>query len=312
MTVKKLLLCVLLLAVIAQPVSFADPSMFSKGYLVVTFDDGRDGALAYAAQTLQTDKVKTTMFVYEESLSQSWQGFLNLEGALRLQSVYGWEFEGHSQTHPDMNHLSTNQLASEVTMSKTALRQDGFRPIASFAYPYDTGWDNQSVVSLVNKDYVAARRAGTFGSTPVTYDRLRQLGPSGCNVCPPDRYQLEGNVVTNQTSVQTIMGYVDQAISNHTVLILVFHQIVTANPQQYEYLNQNLRTVADYANQRMQSGVLDSVYFSDAIQLLFGVSSFPSTCWLFCSSSLYTNIVAVGATVGVVWAILLVLWKRRK
>src|SRR5262249_35863832 len=145
-----------------QPIVLADNSSLSKGYLVVTFDDGRDGALAYAAQSLQQDGVKATMFLYEQSLGQNWQGFLNMGGALQLKNGYGWQFEGHSQTHPDLNHLTASQLTREINASKSVLLQDSFQPVASFAYPYDTGWDNSTVLRFVKQNYVAARRADNF------------------------------------------------------------------------------------------------------------------------------------------------------
>ncbi len=310
MTKAKLLLLILLMEITVQPVSSTETSAFSKGYLVVTFDDGRDGALADAASILQQDGIKATMFVYEESLGQAWQGFLNWEGALKLQDAYGWEFESHSLTHRDMNHLSSGQLADEITMSQSLLQGDGFRPIASFAYPYDSGWDNATVVNLIRHDYVAARRASIFGNVPVTYDRSRQLGPSGCNTCPPDRYRLVGNTVSNGTSVETLASYIDQAITNHTIVILVFHQIVSASPQEYSYVGSNLKSVMDYADQKIQSGVLESLYFSEAIRLLFGISSTGASCWLFCVPIIFGYVLA--ATVGVVWALLLVRWNRRK
>ncbi len=311
-TYKTILFLALLLATIALPVATADNSALSKGYIVVTFDDGRDGTLTYAAQSLQQDRLKATMFIYDESLGENWQGFLNMEGALKLKNAYGWQFEGHSETHPDMNHLAAIQLNTEIKTSRSVLQVDGFQPIASFAYPYDTGWDNASVLSPVKANYVAARRADAFGNTPVTYDRTRQLGPIACNVCPPDRYQLEGNVVVNQTSISTLTGYLDQAIANHTVLILVFHQIVAENPGQYEYTSHDFKNAMDYASQKIQAGVLESLYFSEAVQLLFGISSFPPSCFLVCLTNFYTNIVWLGASFGVVWAIVLVRWNRRK
>ena len=78
--------------------------------------------------------------------------------------------------------------------------------------PKAAAWDNPAVANLVRQNYVAARRAGIFGQTAVTYDGSRQLGPNGCNSCPPDRYQLEASVVSNSTSVETLTGYVDQAM----------------------------------------------------------------------------------------------------
>ncbi len=285
-TYKTILFLALLLATIALPVATADNSALSKGYIVVTFDDGRDGTLTYAAQSLQQDRLKATMFIYDESLGENWQGFLNMEGALKLKNAYGWQFEGHSETHPDMNHLAAIQLNTEIKTSRSVLQVDGFQPIASFAYPYDTGWDNASVLSPVKANYVAARRADAFGNTPV--------------------------IVVNQTSTSTLTGYLDQAIANHTVLILVFHQIVAQSPGQYEYTSQDFKIAMDYASQKIRAGVMESLYFSDAVQLLFGVSSFPPSCFLVCLTNFYTNIIWFGASFGVVWAIVLVRWNRRK
>ncbi len=118
--------------------------------------------------------------------------------------------------------------------------------------------------------------------------------------------------MVNRNSVSTITGYLDQAIANHTVLILVFHQIVAGNPQEYEYASQDFRTVLDYAGEKIRAGLLDSLYFSEAVQLLFGVSSYPPGCFLVCLTNFYTNIVWFGASFGIVWAIVLVRWNRRK
>ena len=305
-----LLFLLMLLAMIMLPAYPVEAQPLSKGYLVVTFDDGRDGALAYAAPTLQQDGVKATMFLYEGSLDQGWQGFLNRQGALKLQNTFGWQFESHSMTHPDLNHLSSGQLTSEIATSKGTLKRDGFQPIASFAYPYDTGWDNATVLDSVRQSYVAARKASVFGNVPIMYDRSRQLGPSGCYSCPPDRYQIYGNVVTNTTSVQTLTGYLDQAAANRAVLVLVFHQIVSSGAEEYQYLGSDLKSVIDYAREKARNGVLESLYFSESVELLFGVSSFPTSCVLVCLPSVSGVVVAVVA--GIAWAFLLVRWNVKR
>src|SRR6267143_1492802 len=163
-----LLVMILILPTIAPRVANASqPSAtFPHAYLVVTFDDGRTGALTYAAPVLQSDGIKATMFTYVTSLTSGWNGFLQTSGMMSLQRDYGWEIQGHSYTHPDLDKLTTAALESEIVASKQELLKTGFQPISIFAYPYGIGSNNATVTDLVKQNYVAARDAFESNSTP--------------------------------------------------------------------------------------------------------------------------------------------------
>src|SRR6267378_1335410 len=136
-----LIVMILILPTFAPSLANASqPSaIFPHAYLVVTFDDGRSGALTYAAPVLQSDGIKATMFAYVTSLTSGWNGFLQTTGMMSLQSDYRWEIQGHTYSHPDLDKLTTAALESEIVASKQELLKTGFQPISIFAYPYGIG-----------------------------------------------------------------------------------------------------------------------------------------------------------------------------
>ena len=67
-------------------------------------------------------------------------------------------------THKHLNHLSASALNFEIAGSKQCLASHGYN-ITSFAYPYDEGADNVTVVNTVAKNYELARS----GSEPLMF-----------------------------------------------------------------------------------------------------------------------------------------------
>jgi hypothetical protein len=67
-------------------------------------------------------------------------------------------------THKHLNHLSANALNFEIAGSKQCLANHGYN-VTSFAYPYDEGSDNVTVVDAVAKNYQLARS----GSEPLMF-----------------------------------------------------------------------------------------------------------------------------------------------
>jgi hypothetical protein len=67
-------------------------------------------------------------------------------------------------THKHLNHLSANALNFEIAGSKQCLANHGYNT-TSFAYPYDEGADNITVVNTVAKYYDLART----GSEPLMF-----------------------------------------------------------------------------------------------------------------------------------------------
>ncbi len=293
-----------LFLVFAPPLVFSPASNLQKGYFVVTFDDGRTGALEYAASVLQQNGVKATMFTYVTSLSGGWVGFLNQSGMMDLQQHYSWEIQGHSHNHPDMDSLNSNQLQIEVSTSRQELLNDGFRPISIFAYPYSSGDTNATVRNPVRQNYYAARTAVLTNATAIIYGRDSQIS-SWCrsNCPPPDKYQLVGNALLNTTTVPVAESWIDQAVSQHMVVILVFHQIVRSNSDAYSYLDSDFAQLMGYARAKMDQGLLESLYMSEAVHTIFDTSASSPNNWPL--YALFTSIPVLAST-----ALLVARYKR--
>ena len=76
----------------------------------------------------------------------------------------GMDIESHTMTHKHLDHLSASALNFEIAGSKQCLVSHGYN-VTSFAYPYDEGADNVTVVNTVAKNYELARS----GSEPLMF-----------------------------------------------------------------------------------------------------------------------------------------------
>src|SRR5438445_838576 len=303
-----LIVMILILPAFASSLANASqpPATFPHAYLVVTFDDGRAGALTYAAPVLQSDGIKASMFTYVTSLTSGWNGFLQTSGMMSLQRDYRWEIQGHTYSHPNLDKLTPSVLQSEIVASKQELLKTGFQPISIFAYPYGTGSNNATVIELVKQNYVAARNAFESNSTPAIYGKDIQFSSWCIDGCPlPNNYQFGGNVLLNSTAEATGEAWIDKAVSNHMILILVFHQIVNNNPDRYSYLSQDFTQLMTHAKTLMDQGTLESLYMSEAVQLLYPTSGLFSLNNVLLFS-------AVAVSTGLIVAFLATRYRRRR
>jgi peptidoglycan/xylan/chitin deacetylase (PgdA/CDA1 family) len=76
----------------------------------------------------------------------------------------GNDIESHTMNHHNVSESSKNSLEFQIGESKACLKEHGIYP-TTFAYPFDQGWDNKTVVKVVSKYYDLARTA----SSPVTF-----------------------------------------------------------------------------------------------------------------------------------------------
>jgi peptidoglycan/xylan/chitin deacetylase (PgdA/CDA1 family) len=88
---------------------------------------------------------------------------MNWQEIASMQSD-GMDIESHTMTHKHLNHLSASALNFEIAGSKQCLASHGYNT-TSFAYPYDEGADNVTVVNAVAKNYELARS----GSEPLMF-----------------------------------------------------------------------------------------------------------------------------------------------
>ena len=129
--------------------------------VILSFDDNRKGDFTYAKPILDKYGFKATFFIICGKTTD--KGAMNWQEIASMQSD-GMDIESHTMTHKHLNHLSANALNFEIAGSKQCLASHGYNT-TSFAYPYDEGADNITVVNTVAKYYDLART----GSEPLMF-----------------------------------------------------------------------------------------------------------------------------------------------
>ena len=145
---------------------------------ILTFDDGYKSQYTNAKPILDKYGYKTSFFIVCNFIGKtaeqmgssdivnfigkgveqmSWNDLMNLQKE-------GNKIEAHSMDHIDLNRLSANKLNYEIGSSKQCLLDHNINT-TMFAYPYDKGRNNATVVNTVAKYYTLAKS----GNEPLMY-----------------------------------------------------------------------------------------------------------------------------------------------
>ena len=134
-----------------------------KKVVILNFDDGRESQFTQANPILDKYGFKATFYVVCNYLDGNKKGYMNWTDIEALHKD-GQDIESHTMNHHNLSESSINSLEYEIGESKSCLKEHGI-DATSFAYPFDQGWDNKTVVKVVSKYYDLARTA----SSPVTF-----------------------------------------------------------------------------------------------------------------------------------------------
>ncbi|MGB7954347.1 MAG: polysaccharide deacetylase family protein [Candidatus Nitrosopolaris sp.] len=120
---------------------------------ILVFDDNRKGDTTYAKPILDKYGFKTSFFIICNQTTD--KGAMNWNDIAAMKHD-GMDIESHTMTHPHLSTLSQRQLDFEIGGSKQCLAAHGY-DATIFAYPYDDGSYNQTVINTVAKYYDMAR-----------------------------------------------------------------------------------------------------------------------------------------------------------
>jgi len=130
--------------------------------VVLSFDDlHRKGDFIYAKPILDKYGFKATFFIICGKTTD--RGAMNWQDIAALQKD-GMDIESHTMTHPHLNTLNQNQLDYQIGGSKQCLASHGYNSTI-FAYPYNSGQNDQAVVNTVAKYY----NIGRTGTQPLMF-----------------------------------------------------------------------------------------------------------------------------------------------
>jgi peptidoglycan/xylan/chitin deacetylase (PgdA/CDA1 family) len=129
--------------------------------VILSFDDGRKGDFTYAKPILDKYGLKATFFIICGKTTD--RGAMNWQDIAALQRD-GMDIESHTMTHPHLNTLNQNQLDYQIGGSKQCLASHGYNSTI-FAYPYNSGQNDQVVVNTVARYY----NIGRTGTQPLMF-----------------------------------------------------------------------------------------------------------------------------------------------
>jgi peptidoglycan/xylan/chitin deacetylase (PgdA/CDA1 family) len=131
-------------------------------YVILNFDDNRKSQFTQVKPILDKYGFKATFYVVCKYLDNK-KGYMNWTELETLHKE-GHDIGSHTMNHANLSDSSIKSLEYQIGNSKECLQEHGINA-TTFAYPFDKGWDNKTVVNIVSKYYDLARTA----SSPLTF-----------------------------------------------------------------------------------------------------------------------------------------------
>ena len=156
----------------------ADMEGYNDKIIILNFDDGRLSQYSNAKPILDKYGFKATFYVVCNYIGKK-EGYMDWNDLETLQRE-GHDIGSHSMNHVRLEKLPKKAIEYEVGQSKKCLQKHGIN-VTSFAYPFNSGYDDKKVVYIVAKYYDLARTA----SSPITFLRCDGLEEqSSQHYCP--------------------------------------------------------------------------------------------------------------------------------
>jgi peptidoglycan/xylan/chitin deacetylase (PgdA/CDA1 family) len=134
----------------------------NERYVILNFDDNRKSQFTQVKPILDKYGFKATFYVVCKYLDNK-KGYMNWTELETLHKE-GHDIGSHTMNHANLSDSSIKSLEYQIGKSKACLQEHGINA-TTFAYPFDKGWDNKTVVNIVSKYYDLARTA----SSPLTF-----------------------------------------------------------------------------------------------------------------------------------------------
>jgi len=201
-------------------VSIVDNSATSvpKKLVVLTFDDGNISDLTTVAPILKEHGFGATFYITSGWVGKP--GRLNWKQVKELHNQ-GFDIGNHSTSHPNMLHISENDIREQIISFDDACAEHGIPKATSFAYP-GGHHDRRMVKALAAQGYLTARRA-----VSPEYP-LHESGGPGPNYEPseddpfliPGAY-VRGNLSSSDQEFEEVLS----RARNGSICVLIYHGV---------------------------------------------------------------------------------------
>jgi peptidoglycan/xylan/chitin deacetylase (PgdA/CDA1 family) len=209
------------------------PNNSNQKVVILTFDDGYKSQYSNAKPILDKYGFKATFsivcnYVGNGDNRMTWEEIKSLRQE-------GHDIASHTMNHDDLSKLPPQTVEYEVAQSKQCLLDQGINP-KSFAYPFNGGSDDPTVLNIVASHYDLARTA----TGPLAF-----LACGGDSECTTNKYSIMGwshdsekknNAYNDQQMLDRFVQVVNSQNEYNTngvnaVPILIWHKIDNTNEE---------------------------------------------------------------------------------
>ena len=209
------------------------PNNSNQKVVILTFDDGYKSQYSNAKPVLDKYGFKATFsivcnYVGNGGNRMTWEEIKSLQQE-------GHDIASHTMNHDDLSKIPPQTVEYEVAQSKQCLLDQGINP-KSFAYPFNGGSDDPTVLNIVASHYDLARTA----TGPLAFLRCISSDDSDCTT---NKYSIMGwshdsekknNAYNDQQMLDRFVQVVNSqneynANGVNAVPILIWHKIDNTN-----------------------------------------------------------------------------------
>ena len=209
------------------------PNNSNQKVVILTFDDGYKSQYSNAKPILDKYGFKATFsivcnYVGNGDNRMTWEEIKSLRQE-------GHDIASHTMNHDDLSKLPPQTVEYEVAQSKQCLLDQGINP-KSFAYPFNGGSDDPTVLNIVASHYDLARTA----TRPLAF-----LSCGDDSECTTNKYSIMGwshdsekknNAYNDQQMLDRFVQVVNSQNEYNTngvnaVPILIWHKIDNTNEE---------------------------------------------------------------------------------
>ena len=185
-------------------------NIMTRAAVVPWFDDGLANAFTEAKRIMDAYGMSGQLALLTASIGAG--NYLSWDQVRGMQRDAGWSVGSHTHTHTRLTDYTTAaQIDSEMITSLKSLRAQGILPSSAMAYPYNA---HNTLVQDTVKRWITFARCGDATRLNLTIPII-------------NRTSMPGFTVLDTTAVSELDAVVDDAISNTTLIIIIFHQLVT-------------------------------------------------------------------------------------
>jgi uncharacterized repeat protein (TIGR01451 family) len=212
-------------------ISQDDYNPYSSGInpkCLVMFDDGNEAQYTKAFQYMKSQGILGTAYVNGYNIGND--GVLTISQMQEMNDA-GWIIGNHGYQHLKLDELTIEQIKQVLLANINYLNSIGLSD-GAYHVAYPGGYYNDNVLDVLKDLGVLTGRSTT-----------EQLIPTLNGV---DLYRLPGYTIYNTTTVSMVKQYVDNAIQSNSTVLLLFHNILDSNADEYSYLTSDFQNIIDY------------------------------------------------------------------